>query len=161
MPKRGYKFEVDGLTKDQRYRQKDLEAYRKLKREYARTPEERKKRREYMRVWREANREHHNELARQSHARNKHKHVDRNRNYHLVATFGITLERKHEMMAAQDGKCLICIRPFTLTGGGRPHVDHCHATDVIRGILCNICNTKLGWFEQFGDSVLNYLKRSK
>ena len=42
---------LDGLTRCQRYRLKDIEAYRKRKREYAQTPIEREKRRIYMKKW--------------------------------------------------------------------------------------------------------------
>jgi len=45
------------LTKDQKYRLKNLDSYRKRKREYVKTPEQREKRRQYMRLWREKNRE--------------------------------------------------------------------------------------------------------
>lgn len=48
----GRKHINDGLTRWQRYRLKDVEAYRKRKREYAKTPKERAYRRNYMRVWR-------------------------------------------------------------------------------------------------------------
>lgn len=41
----------DGLTAWERHRLKDIEAYRKRKREYARTPIEREKRRLYLRQW--------------------------------------------------------------------------------------------------------------
>lgn len=52
----------DGLTKHQRYRLKDLDAYRKRKREYAKTPAQREKRRAYQRLWYAKNAE-----ARQGH----------------------------------------------------------------------------------------------
>jgi hypothetical protein len=41
------------------------------------------------------------------------------------------------MLAAQDGLCAVCrIRPPEA-------VDHCHATGVIRGLLCLGCNGRL------------------
>lgn len=86
-----------------RYRAKDVEAYRAKKAEYAKTPEQREKRRLYMQEWREKNRERHNELARQSHERNKHKHVMRNRNYFLKRKYGITHEDYERMLAEQGG----------------------------------------------------------
>jgi hypothetical protein len=155
MPKR----KTDGLTKSQRYRLKDVMAYRKLKAEYARTPAERAKRVAYMRIWREKNRERHNELARQSHQRNKHKHVDRNRSLALVAKFGITLSDKQAMVDAQNGLCAICAGAFK-TSRDR-HVDHCHSSNAIRGILCHVCNTRLGWYERHRASVHLYLGDSK
>ena len=44
---------------DERHRNKDIEAYRKHKAEYARTPEQRAVRAEYMRKWRAKNVEKH------------------------------------------------------------------------------------------------------
>ena len=50
------------------------------------------------------------------------------------------------MLVAQGGVCKIC-------GGDKPdgkhgwHVDHCHVTDRIRGLLCNLCNIGLGGFK--------------
>lgn len=155
--KRGPRID-DGLTKTERHRLKDIEAYRKKKRDFARTPEERKKRVAYMCKWREKNRERHNELARQSHKRNGHKHRDRNMNYHLQRSFGITLDEKRAMVASQDGKCLICLEPFTSPRA--THVDHCHSTKRVRGILCHRCNTKLGWFERYSDIIQSYLEKN-
>jgi hypothetical protein len=69
----------------------NLEKYRKRKREYAKTPNERKKRTEYMRLWREKNRDKHNLQSNESHHRNKHKHIDKVKNYHLMKKYGINL----------------------------------------------------------------------
>ena len=49
------------------------------------------------------------------------------------------------MIEAQGGWCAICDGPLE-----RPHVDHCHKTGKVRGILCFNCNAGLG---KFGDDV--------
>jgi group I intron endonuclease len=61
---------LDGLTNVQRARLKDVEAYRKRKREWAKTPAEKEKRRLYMIEWRNKNREEYNRKCRE---RKKHR----------------------------------------------------------------------------------------
>lgn len=148
----------DGLTKSQRYRLKDLAGYRKRKAAYARTPEERRKRTEYMRAWREKNRDRHNRLARESHQRNKHKHVDKQRENVLIRSFNMTLADYSAFLENQRGVCAICGQHKVAQKKQRMHVDHCHETGVVRGILCHVCNTHLGWFEKYLQSINAYLK---
>ena len=133
----------------------DIEKYRKRKAEYAKNPEQRKKRTEYMRIWREKNRERHNELARQSHQRNKHKHKAKVIDAHLKRSYGIDSIEKAKMVMAQLNKCLICDAEFK--NSRVTHVDHCHTSGKIRGILCSRCNGALGWFEKYSQAIKEYL----
>jgi Recombination endonuclease VII len=50
---------------------------------------------------------------------------------------------------AQGGCCAICRRPMQPTGHKKDSVtaDHCHATGQTRGLLCNKCNTGIGYFD--------------
>jgi len=51
------------------------------------------------------------------------------------------------MLADQGGLCAICKTDKAFSGGGdnrRFAIDHCHATGVIRGLLCGNCNRMLG-----------------
>lgn len=56
--------------------------------------------------------------------------------------YGLTLEQYNFMLEAQNNSCAICkedkktIRDW--------HVDHCHTTGKVRGILCHHCNLLLG-----------------
>ena len=149
---------TDGLTKSQRYRLMNLAEYRAAKAAYARTPEERAKRTEYMREWRKLNRSRHNELARESHHRNKWKHAEKTADAHLRRSYGITSKEKSSMLAIQGGVCLICMKPPI--SRRVTHVDHDHITGAIRGILCGSCNTRLGWFEANRENVLKYLSKA-
>lgn len=53
------------------------------------------------------------------------------------------------LLLEQNGLCANCGR-LQKTPGKRLNIDHCHATDTIRGLLCDSCNKGLGHFH---DSV--------
>lgn len=61
--------------------------------------------------------------------------------------FGITVEQYVYMAHAQNDVCAICKRiPLDVHPNGFS-IDHCHNTGIVRGLLCNHCNTGLGFFE--------------
>jgi hypothetical protein len=65
----------------------------------------------------------------------------------LIKRYGLTHGEFDEMLAAQNGACAICGR----TDSGRKttenlHIDHCHKTGKIRGLLCDFCNNGLARF---------------
>jgi hypothetical protein len=70
----------------------------------------------------------------------------------LKRIYGITLEQYMQMFTAQNGKCSICKTSNTK----KLHVDHCHLTNQVRGLLCNNCNNGLG---RFYDNI-EYLKNA-
>jgi hypothetical protein len=56
--------------------------------------------------------------------------------------YGVTKEFLIELYQKQEGKCKICgTKPSTQRG---LHVDHCHTTGAVRGLLCHGCNTGIG-----------------
>lgn len=61
----------------------------------------------------------------------------------LKSRYGITPEKFEEMSLAQNNVCAICGQSYYLT----LHIDHCHTTGKIRGLLCNNCNRGLGHFK--------------
>lgn len=63
--------------------------------------------------------------------------------------YGITVEQYREMHDKQAGACAICG-----TAAKVLHIDHCHSTGQVRGLLCQMCNTGLG---QFQDNVQRML----
>jgi hypothetical protein len=79
------------------------------------------------------------------------------RKWSLMTAHGLTVEQYDEMLVAQDGKCAIC---ETKDSGRRDRtefkmfVDHCHNTNVIRGLLCSSCNFGLGKFKDDPDKLL-------
>lgn len=38
-------------------------------------------------------------------------------------------------------------------------IDHCHKTMKFRGLLCNACNYRLGWYENKKDGIEKYMSR--
>lgn len=66
------------------------------------------------------------------------------RERHLVRKYGVTLADYDVMLEAQDGKCAICQTTPETQRYGVFHVDHCHATGAVRGLLCRGCNNVLG-----------------
>lgn len=76
---------------------------------------------------------------REYYKKNREAHISRN----MQQWYGISLETYQEMLAEQDNRCAIC-KSENPGGKGRLHVDHCHATGKVRGLLCHYCNTMLG-----------------
>ena len=60
----------------------------------------------------------------------------------LKANYGLTVEDFDNMLTAQDNKCGAC--GDTFVDQKSTHVDHCHSTGKIRGLLCRDCNIALG-----------------
>lgn len=57
--------------------------------------------------------------------------------------YGLSSIGRQEMLASQDGLCALCERPICFNGGtksGSAVIDHCHATNVVRGVICIRCN---------------------
>jgi hypothetical protein len=76
----------------------------------------------------------------------------------LKRKYGISLQDYDAMLAQQHAACAICRRTFDRT----PCVDHCHATRVVRGLLCSKCNQGLGCFDDDIDrmrAAADYLRR--
>lgn len=72
------------------------------------------------------------------------------RHYGLQRYYGLTAPQYGAMLAAQKGVCAICQKPETAVFKGRIktlHVDHDHATNQIRALLCGSCNGGLGLFK--------------
>lgn len=61
--------------------------------------------------------------------------------WRLMRLYGMTQMQVDEMIVVQGSRCRICSSIL-----GRPHVDHCHSTGKVRGILCGKCNRGLGQF---------------
>lgn len=64
-----------------------------------------------------------------------------------LSRYGLTLDQYHAMAERQDFGCAICQRePKKVVAHSIDgfHVDHCHETGRVRGLLCPPCNQGLG-----------------
>jgi hypothetical protein len=93
--------------------------------------------------WRAKNRAHIKAVKRAWDAANRPKANAYRMKQYYKSKYGLTIEQRDAMISAQDSKCKTC-------GSGSPGnrlgwvVDHCHATNKVRGILCHDCNLALG-----------------
>ncbi|MFE2488853.1 endonuclease VII domain-containing protein [Streptomyces mirabilis] len=66
---------------------------------------------------------------------------------HLKRHYGMTEAERDEMIASQMGLCVICLKAPAV------HVDHCHETGRVRGVLCFNCNSAIGKLGDDPDAV--------
>lgn len=66
----------------------------------------------------------------------------------LKRNFGLTLAEIERMKELQGNVCAICKREKKLV------VDHCHNSGKVRGLLCSLCNTHLGYIEESKETLL-------
>jgi hypothetical protein len=141
-----------GLAANKKWREKNRDKIRErdLKR-YAADPDGAKRR---SRAWRERSPEkaaEHHRTWREAGIR-----------WHYRTLYGLEVGDKESILKAQVGLCAIC---HTDTPKGKGwHVDHCHDSKVVRGVLCHHCNLMLGHARDSIDTLrtaINYLEKSR
>jgi Recombination endonuclease VII len=77
---------------------------------------------------------------------NKDKKKRNKKNSKLKYKYGITINDFDAMFVKQNKCCAICLKDLSDSAlmERYTHVDHCHRTGVVRGILCTGCNFTLG-----------------
>lgn len=106
----------------------------------------------YASSWYERNRARVKETQAAYHEANKSQILQRHKDYHRQARYGLSVERFSEMVQEQDARCAICQTLFV--EGVHLHVDHDHACcpgektcgQCVRSLLCSPCNRGLGGF---------------
>jgi hypothetical protein len=81
--------------------------------------------------------------------------------------YKLSVEQFLDMVEERRGACDICHS----IKGIKLYIDHCHTTNVIRGLVCNPCNTSLGYVDRIlrlgyntepkHDIFLEYLKNNR
>lgn len=75
----------------------------------------------------------------------KDKHSKYGKSKGRFLRYGITEEIYLKLREQQEQKCAMCNNLF---GDSMVHIDHCHKTNKVRGILCVPCNLMLGIIER-------------
>ena len=72
--------------------------------------------------------------------------------------YGLTEADYDRMFAEQGGVCKLCGKPEPRR---RLAVDHCHRTNVVRGLLCTRCNQYIGKMDdtQWVANAAAYVKK--
>lgn len=63
-----------------------------------------------------------------------------------ILRYGISPEEQNALLESQQGKCALCEKPAQ-------HVDHCHSTGKVRGMLCVFCNHAIAAIESIPDWI--------
>jgi hypothetical protein len=80
---------------------------------------------------------------------------------YIIRNYGLEKVDFESMLEEQQNKCAICGLEFhDESKSTRPHIDHCHNSGDVRGLLCSLCNVGLGHFKddpQILQSAIQYL----
>lgn len=90
------------------------------------------------------------------------KNRSRYRDTYLKREYGISNEDYESMRESQNNCCAICGIHETKAITGILHLDHCHNTGTVRGLLCVACNTALGKVNddpKILERMIEYLRR--
>lgn len=68
---------------------------------------------------------------------------------HLRYRYGLTVDGYYQLLKQQNYSCKLC----GATPINHPVVDHSHATEKVRGIVCQRCNNAIGLFEGYQDVI--------
>lgn len=93
--------------------------------------------------------------------KNKEKRKLIARKSHLKIKYNMSLEDERKLINNQNNRCAICNNGI-IVELNKFHIDHCHNSGKVRGILCNYCNTGLGMFQdsqEYLKSAVKYLKK--
>jgi len=99
-----------------------------------------------------------NEKNEQWRKNNPEAYVRSQRNTRRKWQYGIDSDHFYKILDEQGGKCAICKTVVDESA----HIDHCHDTGTIRGILCRNCNVGIGMLQDSVEiigSAVEYLSK--
>jgi hypothetical protein len=86
------------------------------------------------------------------------RHKEAIRYSRIKKEYGLSKHAHADLVGAQGGGCAIC--GHQPTDSFKLHVDHCHSTGRVRGLLCSKCNQAIGLFNESPEimrAALRYL----
>lgn len=97
------------------------------------------------------------------------KYSERRKDRRLKKRYQISIEKYFLLLSEQASSCGICkihISDYQKNKRGDEHfhVDHCHITKEVRGLLCFQCNIGLGYFQdnpELTQAATSYLTKNK
>lgn len=127
------------------------EYYREYQRKRRLNPEQKEKDIQRQQLYRKANPEKVRESSRKSERKRR------------LIRYGLTEDSYNTLFLEQDCKCAICRAdtPGNIKGW---HIDHCHTSKKVRGVLCHHCNLMLGNAKDNMDTLymgILYLERDQ
>lgn len=133
-----------------------------LRQRYASDPDYRERRKAFARAYAHANRD---ALRARKIARYDADAAVRERAQDRAAQHrhGVTRLQKEQMVEAQGGVCAACKTDFKYLPERHRHVDHCHRSGTVRGVLCHNCNIALGQVKDSAERLyllIDYLRRT-
>lgn len=90
-------------------------------------------------------------------------HVKFARAKRKFSKYGLTIDSANDLLESQGGKCKICSLEISFSSEkckNKACIDHCHKTGKIRGLLCNNCNSGIGYLQdspEILEIAINYL----
>lgn len=97
------------------------------------------------------------------HWQQKPEQVVKRKQRHLYSTYGLTGEGFDRMLLEQGYKCPICFKEVSNKPDHRTHIDHDHATNKVRGVLCRSCNQGIGFLQHdvgILEKAITYLQKT-
>lgn len=93
--------------------------------------------------------------------KNRDKKADSNRWWMIENKYNLTKDQYLEILEKQNHTCKICGTHQDNNTHKYLYVDHCHSTNLVRGLLCRACNSMLGMAKDdpiILQNAINYLK---
>jgi hypothetical protein len=88
-------------------------------------------------------------------------HKVRHARWARARRYGLTPDELDALLGSAR-HCGICARDFTAEDSRWVHIDHDHATGIVRGVLCQWCNLLLGHSRENVDTLraaIDYIER--